>query len=84
MSVSIGVVVGVVDGDSWQGLGHRKTETKGLRPKLGTANGRRFPSRRRGALFAGRSDLETWRRNSTITTENGVVVSSPPPGRGGI
>jgi hypothetical protein len=84
LSLSISVVVGVVDGDSWQRMGYRRAETKGLRPKFGTADRRAFPGRRRGALFAGRSDLETWRRNGTITTQNGVIVSSPSPGRRGI
>jgi len=84
LSLSVGVVVRVVDGNSWQGLGHRRAEPKGLRPKFGTADRRTFPGRRRGTLFAGRSDLETWRRNSTITAQNGVIVSSPSPRRRGI
>jgi len=84
LSLSIGVVVGIIDGDSWQGLRHRRAEPKGLRPKFGTANRRAFPGGRRGALFGGRGDLETWRRNGAITTQNRVIVSSSSPGRRGI
>jgi len=84
LSLSIGVVVGVVDGKGWQGLGKRSAETKGLRPKFGTADRRTSPSRRKGMVFAGRSDLEAWRRKGAITTQNRVIVSPTPPGGGRI